>query len=445
MGGISGTQIKNLSEMLELHAKATTRTQEMQQAQEQQRFKLEQALRDVETAGKQKNSIEVEFKEIQDKVLRDKAELDRLDTVLKEGRRNLTDSAVQVNAVREKLLELAKAVRNNDPGALRVATEVLKENSNPIEIKPEKLDANVLKALIGRSDADTIADLSKSAAFVVRRKDNFRRGEAAGKSNDSIILAGKPPTGSIFRDVTQLGSDGSRILSAAVASIFGTVTPDEDDWYSTRKYVVLHSEYSSSGSTLPKDKERWSAEDVPGNDVIKDYPNKVAFLSLDQLRNEAPDLFDYFKSSSFGELQYGMYERAKNFSGASLLSTQNAGALSGMPSDLGDVLIRLVDAAVKRQIDDGARFVSSPSPAVALLGQLAAIVLHPDFEFTQYTSSSPDITLLAGHFDYKIRGFRKYGFAQERVATFRFIRARGGGWLLEQITVVGKDPGSTPR
>jgi hypothetical protein len=40
MGNISGTQIKNLSDMLELHAKATTRTQALQENEEQQRTKL---------------------------------------------------------------------------------------------------------------------------------------------------------------------------------------------------------------------------------------------------------------------------------------------------------------------------------------------------------------------------------------------------------------------
>jgi hypothetical protein len=142
MGSISGTQIKNLSDMLELHARATTRTQELQQAQEEQRAKLEQALREVETAGNQKRQVEVDLKNIQDNVARDKAELDRLDTALKEGKRNLSDSASQVGAVRDQMIALARAVRGNDtPSATRLSAEILKENADPIDVKPGEDDA----------------------------------------------------------------------------------------------------------------------------------------------------------------------------------------------------------------------------------------------------------------------------------------------------------------
>jgi hypothetical protein len=98
MGNISGTQIKNVSDMLELHAKATARTQEMQRAQEQQLSKLNQAQHEVETASDQKKRAESELKGVQDSVARDRAELERLETALKEGKRNLSDSAVQVGA-----------------------------------------------------------------------------------------------------------------------------------------------------------------------------------------------------------------------------------------------------------------------------------------------------------------------------------------------------------
>jgi predicted nucleic acid-binding Zn-ribbon protein len=443
MGNISGTQIKNVSDMLELHAKATARTQEMQRAQEQQLSKLNQAQHEVETASDQKKRAESELKGVQDSVARDRAELERLETALKEGKRNLSDSAVQVGAVRGKMVELATAVRNNSSvAASKLAAEILKENADPIDIKPDGLDSSALKSLIGRGDAETVADLVKSAEFVIRKGGT----RSDDKSSASRIFAGKAPAGAFFKDVTQLESDGSRIVSTDVASIFATVTSDEDDWYSLRKHLVVHSDHSTTGSTLPNDKDTWGLDDVPDNEVIKNYPGKLPFLDLDQLRKEAPAIFDWYKSSPFGELQNGMFERAKGFKAVSLLPMTNVGDLASIPSDLRDTAVRLFDAAVKRQLNELTNLIANSPSFPALPGQVAATVLHPDFEFTRYVRPSPDSggsvisASLIGRYDYRGHGFRKYGFARERIATFTFTRRGEAGWQLDQLATAPKEP-----
>jgi hypothetical protein len=311
MGSICGTQIKNLSEMLELHAKATTRTQELQKAQEEQRFKLDLAQREVEVAGDQKKQVEVDLKNIQDSVVRDKAELERLAAALKEGRRNLSDSAVQVGAVRDKMIDLARAVRNNATvSAKQLADDILKENSDPIDLELSKSDANALRALIGRNDADTASDLVKNAkfAFVIRTASRSGSG-----SKGSRLLAGEAPTEGLFRNITQLESDGSLIVGTdVVGSLFGTATADEDDWYSVVKRLVAHSENSNTQWTIRNDQETWSPEDIPEKiEVLKSDGRKYPYLNLDQLQKQAPDVFSWLKDSSFCALQCGMHARAK--------------------------------------------------------------------------------------------------------------------------------------
>lgn len=447
MGTISGTQIKNLSDMLELHSKATVRTQEMQQALEQQRQKLDQALHDSDNASDQKKRAENELKGIQDSVARDKAELDRLEKALSEGKRNLSDSAVQVGAVRNKLVELATAVRSDSPAAAsKLADDILKENADPIDIKPDGSNPGTLKSLIGRADADTITDLVKSAEFVIRRV-----APGSDKLVGSKIFAGKAPAGSIFKDVTQLESDGSRIVSTDVADIFGTATSGEDDWYSVRKSLVIHGENSSNtGWTIPTDKNEWGLEDIPSKDVIKNYAGKLPFLDLDQLRKEAPAVFDWYKSSPFGTLPVGMFERGKTLNVDSLLPMTSAGDLAGIPSDLRDVAVKLFNAAVKRRPSDTASLISSGTSFPASPGQVAAVVLHPDFEFIKFVPAAPEAggsvtsASLIGRYDYRTRGFRRYGFSQEQIATFTFLRRGEVGWQLDQLVTAPKDSPRRP-
>ena len=448
MGSISGTQIKNLSEMLELHAKATTRTQELQQAQEQQRLKLDQALREVENAGNQKKQFEVDLKNIQDNVARDKAELERLETALTEGRRNLSDSAVQVSTVRTKMIELANAVHSGEIlTGTRLAAEILKENADTIDIKPGGSDANALKALIGRSDTDTVADLAKTATFVLRT--TARRGD---NLNGSRLLAGHAPSGPLFRNVTQLESDGSRIVGTGVASLFGAAMPDEDDWYSVSKSIIAHGENSSSGWDRPKDQEMWSLDDIPNKEILKGFTGALPFLNLTQLEKEAPDIFSWFKDSAFGELPSGMAERAKTFEADSLFPVLNTGELSGIPRELRDTAVRLFNAAVKHQMSEAATLIANNSSSPVSPGQLAAIILRPDFELTRYmppTENDPgnaaSSASLVGHYDYKTSGFRRTGFARERIATFVFSRKGGTGWQLEKLSSAPKEPVSGSR
>ena len=454
MGNISGTQIKNLSEMLELHARATTRTQEIQQAQEQQRLKLEQALRDVDAAGNQKKQFEVDLKVIRDNVARDKAELDRLQAALKEGRRNLSDSAVQVSTVREKMIELAHAVRDKDASsALQLAAEILKENKDPIDVELGKSDASALRALIGRSDADTVADLVKNDKFTFVIRTVSGRDIGGIESRGSRLLAGEAPSGSLFRNVAQLQSDGSRIVGTdVVGSLFGVAAADEDDWYSVEKSLVSQSENSSTRWRIRNERETWSPEDIPDkNEVLKSSNRTFPYLNLEQLENQAPDIFVRFRDGLCG-LSCRMYARAKVFAADSLFLSSNAGELSGVPRELRIAAIRLFNAAVKHQLDEAASLVVATTSSTALLGQLAAIVLRPDFEFTKYVPSannepgnSANSVALVGHYDYNERGFRKSGFAREQIATFVFSRRDNAGWQLEHLTSVPKDPVSASK
>jgi hypothetical protein len=111
----------------------------------------------------------------------------------------------------------------------------------------------------------------------------------------------------------------------------------------------------------------------------------------------------------------------------------------------------LFNAAVKHRVDEAASLIAiSSSPP--LPGQVAAIVLHPDFEFIKYMPSADgdagkfaNSAILIGHYDYRIQGFRKKGFARERVATFVFSRRGNADWQLEQLTSAPKDPLAASR
>jgi hypothetical protein len=445
MGNISGVQIKNLSDMLELHAKATTRTQELQQNEEQARIKLEEATRGAEKASNQKIQIELELNKIQDSVSRDKLELDRLEKSISEGKRNLSDSATQVQAIRDKMIELAHAVRNQQNSkAQQLAGTILQENSEPLVARASVPDADALKGLIGLSDADTVATLvnDNNTAFVVRSS-------MPVGADDHSLLAAQTLSGNLFRNLVLLGSDGNRIVSASLMdSLFGTLTPDEDNWYSQNTELILQSKSSASGRHIGQPNDRvWDIENI--GRVLKNYNRKLPYLTLEQLSHEAPDLFDWFKSSPFCALACGMSVRAKDFDADMLFGSAFAGL--GVPRDLRESAVRLFNAAVKQQIPVATNLITDPSSSPDLPGQVAAIVLHPDFEFTRYvpvgssdSTTSANSATLVGHYDYRTHGFRKYGLARERAATFTFSRD-GTTWRLEKLTTGAQEPVSAAK
>jgi predicted nucleic acid-binding Zn-ribbon protein len=443
MADISGTQIKNISDMLELHAKVTSRTQELQQNQEQQQAKLEQAKHDVETATNQKKQLEFDLISIQDSVAHDKAELANLDSALKEGKRNLSDSANQVSAVRDRMIQLARAIRDQQTStAQQLAANILSDNIEPPSLKPGETDAVALKALIGRSAAEIVDSLVKdeSTAFVVRNK---------LEGSDQRILAGRAPSGNLFRNITALDSDGNRITSARLADyLFGMITSDEDNWYSLKTQVILKSQSSSSWyGTVPTGALVWDLESL--GQVVKNYNTKLRYLTLDQLASEASDVFKWLSEGSC-EIECAMYVRAKDFNADKLFATSLDGL--GAPRELREVAVKLFNAAVKRQTSDAISLITDAPSSTELLGRVAATVLHPDFEFTKFTpsksgdsSNSANSATLQGHYDYKAFGFRKYGLAREQVATFVFSRGGGAAWRLERLTSAPQETTAAAR
>jgi hypothetical protein len=59
--------------------------------------------------------------------------------------------------------------------------------------------------------------------------------------------------------------------------------------------------------------------------------------------------------------------------------------------------------------------------------------------------NSASSATFVGHYDYITKGFRKTGFARERIVTLAFSRKDGAGWQLQDLVSVPKEPVSTPR
>jgi hypothetical protein len=124
-----------------------------------------------------------------------------LDTAIEESKRNLSNSAIQVSAVRDRMIELARAVHNKTIStADELAASILSDNkvsilSDDRETGPNLgvSDADALKTLIGRSDSDVVADLVKNdkIAFVIRTP---WAGMPGTGSDENSILASEKPT-----------------------------------------------------------------------------------------------------------------------------------------------------------------------------------------------------------------------------------------------------------
>jgi hypothetical protein len=450
LGTISGTQIKNLSDMLELHGKATTRTQELQQAQEQLRKQaeqqtatLDQARREAEVAVDRKKQVEadrekldIELSKGRIELEKGRTELDKLEVALQARKLNLTDSAEQVSLLRGRMLELAQAVKDENPEAGDLAIRILGQNdlSSPTKLVSEASRTGTfpeaLKDLIGRSEAELINLLRNDShfAFIINR-------------GGSTFLAAGPPANNVFQDIIQIETDGTRIVSAGKYDgvLFGIQLPNEDDWYSTMPIIIrttVNSMYTSNGKENEPD---WDLGEMEPSEIIRSLTYKPRYLNIDQFREVIPPKFQNIVVS-FNRVHFSMYDRSRNFDAASLL------ALPGIPGDVRDTAVKLLNAAVKSQIRDAANYVVEVPPN-RVLGQAAAIILHPDFEFisgqpvdgTGETREQKKSVLLVGHYDYKTGGWYQSETRRERIATFRFSQQEASPWKLEQLSSALKE------
>src|SRR5216684_2402382 len=148
IGKMSTAQIKNLNDMLDLHAKTTKGTQDLQQrvddlrtkAAEQQnlvdqqqtatvqaRHVLETAKHDLEEAINQKSSALAEIASKKAEAQELDKKLATLKVALAENKDALSTSATEINTVRQRATDLAHAARERKPETVALANAILSD------------------------------------------------------------------------------------------------------------------------------------------------------------------------------------------------------------------------------------------------------------------------------------------------------------------------------
>lgn len=418
--------------------------------------KAESALRDAEL---RKERLKEESAQLDQQVLAAEKELAKLEDEKKHIDSALSDRAANIELLRQNLEQLASQVIIDDVFeesesaklALTILVEILR---NPDQLEPAQLMSQLLSkfaadpneetrealySLVGMSEdtLDTLVRANPNYSFWVYLQDNV-------DPSGSFYFGAVDQADDAYNHVVFIMSDEGRVVDFVFFErVIGVRMPDSSDWNWEIGYIVAPTEGEDEEIPIGPAQTDWSfteelfAQEDFSSDPVFGNERRVRLLSIDEVQERYPAVYREWSREgdrySAPLLNIEMYNRSKTFDAARLRGLDDS-----MPPGLKEAFTRLLNAAVARDLAEGAKYLHGTLDT-EILGWVAAMALRPRFRVVdvelvtpplatqQEASSSPKLSLIVAEYDTDPDG-------DSRRVEFEFVRQETTDrWVLTDL------------